>query len=102
MPAILNRINARVIWQDPAREALILRHPGSIFVEPEHKNVALVETGIDARNLDKTAQKQPGARQHNHRQRDNSKKNRAVSPRASSGARSRAAMASSTADGKHE
>jgi RloB-like protein len=26
MPAILRRINARIIWQDPAREALILRH----------------------------------------------------------------------------
>lgn len=26
MPAILNRIGARIIYQDPTREALILRH----------------------------------------------------------------------------
>ena len=39
--AILNRINARVIWQDPAHEALILRHlPGCATRRPASTQIA--------------------------------------------------------------
>ena len=42
MPAILNRINAQVIWQNPAHEALILRHlPGCATRRPASTQVAL-------------------------------------------------------------
>ena len=42
MPAILNRINARVIWQDPDREALILRHlPGCATRRPASTRIAM-------------------------------------------------------------
>ncbi len=42
MPAILKRINARVIWQDPAREALILRRlPGCATRRPPSTQIAM-------------------------------------------------------------
>ena len=42
MQAILKRINARVIWQDPAREALILRHlPGCATRRPASTQIAM-------------------------------------------------------------
>jgi hypothetical protein len=42
IPAILNRINARVIWQDPAHEALILRHlPGCATRRPPSTQIAM-------------------------------------------------------------
>jgi hypothetical protein len=42
MPAILNRINARIIWQNPAREALILRHlPGCATRRPASSQIAM-------------------------------------------------------------
>jgi hypothetical protein len=41
MEAILNRINARVIWQDPAHEALILRHlPDCAALRPPSAPIA--------------------------------------------------------------
>lgn len=41
-PAILQRINARVIWQDPAREALLLRHlPGCATRRPPSTQIAM-------------------------------------------------------------
>jgi hypothetical protein len=40
--AILNRINARVIWQTPAHEALILRHlPGCATRRPPSTQIAM-------------------------------------------------------------
>jgi hypothetical protein len=42
MPAVLNRIKARVLWQDPAREALILRHlPGCATRRPASTQIAM-------------------------------------------------------------
>ena len=42
MQALLTRINARVIWQDPAHEALILRHlPGCATRRPPSTAVAI-------------------------------------------------------------
>jgi hypothetical protein len=42
MTAILNPINARVIWQDPALEALILRHlPGCGTRRPASTQIAM-------------------------------------------------------------
>jgi hypothetical protein len=42
MRAILNRINAQVIWQDPTREALILRHlPGCETRRPASAQIAM-------------------------------------------------------------
>jgi hypothetical protein len=42
MPAILNRINARLIRQNPAREALILRHlPGCAPRRPPSTQIAM-------------------------------------------------------------
>ena len=42
IPAILNRINARVIWQNPAYEALILRHlPGCATRRPATTQIAM-------------------------------------------------------------
>ncbi len=39
---ILNRINARVIWQDPTHEALILRHlPGCAMHRPANTQIAM-------------------------------------------------------------
>jgi RloB-like protein len=46
IPAILNRINARVIWQDPAHEALILRHlPGCAPRRPASTQIATQQLG---------------------------------------------------------
>ena len=40
--AILNRINAQVIWQDPAHEALLLRHlPGCETRQPASTQIAM-------------------------------------------------------------
>ena len=42
MQAILNRINARVIWQHPAHEALILPHlPGCAMRRPPSTQIAM-------------------------------------------------------------
>ena len=42
MQAILNRINARVIWQNPAHEALILRHlPRCAARQPASTRIAM-------------------------------------------------------------
>ena len=42
MRVILNRINARVIWQDPAHEAFVLRHlPGCAMRRPPSTEVAM-------------------------------------------------------------
>jgi hypothetical protein len=42
IPTTINRINARIIWQDPAREALILRHlPGCATRRPASTQIAM-------------------------------------------------------------
>jgi hypothetical protein len=42
MRVVLDRIKARVIWQDPAREALILRHlPGCETRRPANTQIAM-------------------------------------------------------------
>jgi hypothetical protein len=54
MQAILNRINARVIWQHPVHEALILRHlPGCATRRPASTQIAMQQLRQQWREYEK-------------------------------------------------